>query len=122
VGRLSARFFALAEICYDADNGTGERRRSRHGAYRRLLRVQTINAEIRPTNVSRIISNRIIEILLSASSEGPGQTRAFLFEAQALRAGTRFFTFRGKLMEEWRVGANPRQKELEPPMHADARR
>jgi hypothetical protein len=35
-------------------------RRSRHGVYRWLLRVQTINAEIRPTNVSRIISKRIM--------------------------------------------------------------
>jgi hypothetical protein len=49
------------EICYYADNGTGERRRSRHGVYRRPLRVQTINAEIRPRKVSRIISRRIIK-------------------------------------------------------------
>jgi len=30
------------------------------GVYREPLRVQTINAEIRPTNVSRMISIRII--------------------------------------------------------------
>jgi hypothetical protein len=86
---------------------------------RTLIRVQTINAEIRPTNVSRILSKRIIEILLSASSEGPGRTRAFLFEAPLLRAGTRFFTFRGKLLDEWRGGANPRKK-MEPQMDTDA--
>jgi hypothetical protein len=47
------------------------------GVYRGPLRVQTINAEIRPTKVSRIISIRIIEILLSASSAGPGSTPGF---------------------------------------------
>jgi hypothetical protein len=41
--------------------GPAMRRRSRHGVYRWPLRVQTINAEIRPTNVSRIISIRIIK-------------------------------------------------------------
>jgi hypothetical protein len=38
-------------------------------------------------------------ILLSAPSEGPVCTRAFPFEARVLRAGTRFFTFDGKLIE-----------------------
>jgi hypothetical protein len=39
-------------------------------------------------------------ILLSASSEGPVYSRAFPFlKLRWLRAGTRFFTFQGKLNE-----------------------
>jgi hypothetical protein len=48
-----------AELRYDAGSGTGGCR-SRHGAYRWLLRVQMINAEIRPTKKSRITNIRIM--------------------------------------------------------------
>jgi len=82
-GRKSVAFSPFpyrGKTCYDADNGTGERRRSRHGVYRGLLRVQTINAEIRPTNVSRIISIRIIKDPPFRFQRRPGLlSRAFLF-------------------------------------------
>jgi hypothetical protein len=53
--------------------GPALRRRSRHGVYRGLLRVQTINAEIRPTKISRIISMKII---VRSSFPLPAKARA----------------------------------------------
>jgi len=75
------------------------RHRSRCGVYRWPLRVQTINAESRPTKASRITSIRIINrssFLLLV--EARAYTRAFPFEAQMLRARTRSATFRERLM------------------------
>jgi len=60
--------------------GPALRGRSRYGVYRGLLRVQTINAEIRPTNVSRIIGKRIIKDPPFRFQRRPGLlSRAFLF-------------------------------------------
>jgi hypothetical protein len=49
-----------AELRYDVGGGTGLGIRSRCGAYRWPLRVQTINAVNRPINASRITNIRII--------------------------------------------------------------
>jgi len=59
----TGQLFALvigAELRYDVGSGTGMHHRSRRDVYRRPLRVQTINAESRPTKASRITNIRII--------------------------------------------------------------
>jgi hypothetical protein len=54
--------------------------------------------------------------------EGPGVDPGLsCFEAQVLLAGTRLFTFQGKLMDEWRGAGNPRMK-MKPQMDTDAHR
>ena len=87
------------EICYDAGDGTGLTGRPRHW---RLPRTLTGPNDQRrdPANESQpdYQHEDHSSILLSASSEGPGGYPGLsCFEAQVLRAGTRFFTFRGKL-------------------------
>jgi hypothetical protein len=98
---LSAPFPYRGKTCYDADNGTGV---ASPIPPRRLPRTLTGPNDQRrdPANKNQpdYQHKDHSSILLSASSEGPGYYPGLsCFEAQVLRAGTRFFTFQGKPIE-----------------------